>query len=392
MRVALAMVSLALVAAAPVQLPHQGRVLGPNGTVLQGDHAVRVGLWTGATGGTEVWSESFGAVPFADGHYAVVLGVATPLGHDVFDDATHLEVRVDGVTLSPRQPLGVVPRAAYVDGSVRLRSDDGACTDSRSGTLRFQDGRVSVCVSGAAGWRSVSSGGLGTTQAEAAESCLAVHQDNPGLPSGSYWIDPTGSTNGTTDATRTWCDMTTDGGGWTLIEFVKAGETEGMNIQYSAVFSSVTRGALDSGSFKLGAGALLPVATQLRYTEQSNATTGRQDAWTYDFTCDITSAVRTKWTTPGSSNQVPASIVCRNTQTRAASPRAILTNYQAWSSCWSEPRLWIGSNSEGGPSYHGDYCLDCVVTWKCGNTTSGIYSGPSSSTGDTANTGAFWLR
>ncbi len=47
------------------------------------------------------------------------------------------------------------------------------------------------------------------------KSCFELHQDFPELPSGGYTIDPDGE--GGVDPIEVGCDMTTDGGGWTLV-------------------------------------------------------------------------------------------------------------------------------------------------------------------------------
>lgn len=228
--------------------------------------------------------------------------------------------------------------------------------------------------------------------------CLAILNSNPAATSGVYPIDVDGP--GGDAPIDMYCDMVTDGGGWTQIMYNTEADAEGMDHDYAAVFSNVARGALGSGSYKHAADVLAAAALELRYTEPANPATldSRVDAWAYDMACGLTPAAIANILTPGFQNQVPADVVCENLNTGTVSPRAKKLNYQGWTGCWAGPRLWIGSTTTNG-EHHGDYCTDCVVTWKCGDTNSGVYSVPSNSAGNPGTSigrvqgsVAFWLR
>jgi hypothetical protein len=107
---------LSLEQSAPQLINYQGRLADDQGQPVEGSRQMHFAILDGATASAQVlWGETQ-TVTVSGGLYHVLLGSLNPVGPAVFSGPVrYLEVKVNGETLSPRQPIASVPYALTVD-------------------------------------------------------------------------------------------------------------------------------------------------------------------------------------------------------------------------------------------------------------------------------------
>jgi hypothetical protein len=98
-------------------------------------------------------------------------------------------------------------------GAIQVGTTTDACTPARAGAIRFTNGAFQGCNGNV--WADFKGFGLGGSSTNAATDCLQIKAENAGADSGFYWLDPDPQAG--PQAALEYCDMATDGGGWTRV-------------------------------------------------------------------------------------------------------------------------------------------------------------------------------
>jgi hypothetical protein len=270
--------------AADIETTWQGRLTDTAGAPIEGNHDVTITLWNDPTGAgvgvNDLHSETFNAT-VSDGYVSVILGAGTPaLDSAVFEGNVWVGVTIDtGNELTPRSPITSSPKTgaggigaavlAFVPGSLTIGTSDNTADATASitvanlGTATVADlgftapsgfthisdtcaGSIagsSTCLvtfaltgSGTTGARTgtATAAGTGTntaatiltgeyqpigTESAPGASCKQSRQDLTNPPSALYWLDVDGA--GAEPKFQAWCDMVTNGGGWTLVARIR---------------------------------------------------------------------------------------------------------------------------------------------------------------------------
>ena len=245
-----------IAAAVPQVLSHQGRMLDAQGTPIQGEHTVVATLYDGPTT-LQTWS--IDNTSFDDGFYSISLN---GLNAAWFDAAVELGLALDtGSEFEPRIALVSVPsamRASHSDttGGVvaQVAAEGSGCAPAGALAWDTGDNALMVCDGSTWGFVGGNTGPVevvefGTSHRYANDGYAVSCNDykNPLPPyiyndigSGTYHIDPTHS-----NPYAVYCDMTTQGGGWTLVTSNAASPST--DITYGNYTNTAVNAEIDAG-------------------------------------------------------------------------------------------------------------------------------------------------
>jgi hypothetical protein len=132
------LLAMAVRADAPTKLNYQARLTDPStgDVVADGDYTIVFSLYSTATGGTALWTETR-TVMVTDGLFSVVLGEDTSLSTSLLTGTTYLGIKVgDDDEMTPRRQIVSVAYALVAQEANSLAS--GATI----GTDNIEDGAV----------------------------------------------------------------------------------------------------------------------------------------------------------------------------------------------------------------------------------------------------------
>lgn len=246
---ALAALTFALVlppgpaAAAPQLIHYQGRLLsGTN--LVNGPVALALGLYTNAIGGAAAYIDSNPAVTVVDGLYATDIGddtVAGDLATALTFPALWLDVQVNGVPLTPREPLASVAYALSTGPRGLQNVESGSSPVVGGGLANDATANFATSAGGLSNLVSGYAAAIGGGQENAATNTLAtIGGGLSNLVTGAYGTIGGGRENGALG------DSSSVGGGY-------------FNGAYgfgSTVPGGVGNGAMGDYSFAAGRGAV----------------------------------------------------------------------------------------------------------------------------------------
>jgi hypothetical protein len=152
---------------------------------------------------------------------AARLPVGTTTGTVAAGDHTH----VSDATLREDVLSYIESGSLSLAGGLQVGNVTATCDGSLAGTMRYASGALEVCIGSA--WVAIVQARDGSSAAHAARDCKTLLADYPSTSDGVYWLDPEGQGN----AFQTYCDMTTNGGGWTMVANIAS--NDGNSVGYA---------------------------------------------------------------------------------------------------------------------------------------------------------------